>query len=294
MIFVAILSLAFALPGAFTAQKSDCKKVSYKKLDLIFLLDGSGSVGHKNFVKTLDFVKNVVGQLPIGASETAVGILQYTQVVEDKDKNRKGITRTEITLNAIHNRDQLIDNIGKIKYVNGATNTDDAISAAYLHFSSHGRENVPKALVVITDGITLMENDLLSKKCQRLRDESGLAIIAVGVGQVEQQGLLAMAGDESNVISIDNFRKMVDFVDRLAMTIQKAIDPSCYSTRELCQRCKKQRCAVNDGDQCTEQFLNCDNMADPVGLTKCPDGHLFAVENLKKSIPIDPAYRKFL
>uniref|UniRef100_A0A915KBJ2 VWFA domain-containing protein n=1 Tax=Romanomermis culicivorax TaxID=13658 RepID=A0A915KBJ2_ROMCU len=196
MIFVGILFVALALSGAHAAQQSD-------------------------------FVKNVVGQLPIGASETAVGIIQYTQVVEGEDGKLKDKTRTEITLNTIPNRDQLIDKIGKIEYVDGSTDVDKAISAAYSHFSG-----------IVTTGPKI---DVLKPK-----------------------------PDSDDLDTAESGR-----VDVVASRFTD------LSARELCQECINRRCAVNAGDQCTEEFLNCDNMADPVGLTKCPAGHLFAVESVK-------------
>lgn len=46
-------------------------------IDLIFVLDSSGSVGASNFQNVRDFVANLVGQLEIGPDSTRVGLINF-------------------------------------------------------------------------------------------------------------------------------------------------------------------------------------------------------------------------
>uniref|UniRef100_A0A915KHJ1 VWFA domain-containing protein n=1 Tax=Romanomermis culicivorax TaxID=13658 RepID=A0A915KHJ1_ROMCU len=152
-------------------SEKGCQSISYKKLDLMFLLDGSGSVGKKNFPKVLDFVKKVVSRLPIGASETAVGVIQYTLVPKNRSDLNGFKPRNEITLNSVKNRDQLVEKIGKIKYIGGATRIIGAISAAYKQFAILIKHDQKWSHTVITHflsrskSLLALKNWLSSKTC---------------------------------------------------------------------------------------------------------------------------------
>lgn len=49
-----------------------------KAVDLLFVLDGSGSVGQKTFDKQKKFVNLVVSRLNISDNATRVAVLQYS------------------------------------------------------------------------------------------------------------------------------------------------------------------------------------------------------------------------
>uniref|UniRef100_A0A915IWL3 VWFA domain-containing protein n=1 Tax=Romanomermis culicivorax TaxID=13658 RepID=A0A915IWL3_ROMCU len=231
MISVALALMLLSQALVYGAAKTDCEKVSYKKLDLLFILDGSASVEAVNFVKTLNFVKNVVARLPIGAQETAVGVIQFTLLGANNNDVEGFKPRNEITLNSIQNRDQLIKKIGEIKYIEGCTLTNQAIWEGFKQFTIHGRKQVPKVMVVITDGKSSEKIDEAANNAHR----AGITIISVGVGRaVDRSQLLKMAHNDTNrVFSIAKFNELVNFVDQLAMTIQKTIDPSCYSAPKV-------------------------------------------------------------
>ena len=55
---------------------SDCPNAS--TLDIIFVLDGSGSVGKENFDDVKDWVKKVSEGFNISKEETSIGVIQYS------------------------------------------------------------------------------------------------------------------------------------------------------------------------------------------------------------------------
>ena len=54
------------------------------KLDLFFVLDGSGSVGEERFYTTKQWVKQVAGNFEIEDGSTKIGIIQYSHFNEKK------------------------------------------------------------------------------------------------------------------------------------------------------------------------------------------------------------------
>lgn len=80
--------------------------------DLVFLVDGSWSVGRNNFGYILDFMVALVSAFDIGEDKTRVGVVQYSSD-----------TRTEFNLNQYFRRSDLIEAIKRIPYKGGNTMT---------------------------------------------------------------------------------------------------------------------------------------------------------------------------
>lgn len=80
--------------------------------DLVFLVDGSWSVGRNNFKYILDFIVTLVSAFDIGEDKTRVGIVQYSTD-----------TRTEFNLNQYFNQRDLTEAIKRIPYKGGNTMT---------------------------------------------------------------------------------------------------------------------------------------------------------------------------
>ena len=49
-----------------------------QQADIVFLVDGSGSIGAANFAKLENFVKGIVGKLDVGANKVHVGLMQFS------------------------------------------------------------------------------------------------------------------------------------------------------------------------------------------------------------------------
>ena len=76
--------------------------------DLVFLVDGSWSVGRNNFKYILDFIAALVSAFDIGEEKTRVGVVQYSSD-----------TRTEFNLNQYYQQEELLAAIKKIPYKGG-------------------------------------------------------------------------------------------------------------------------------------------------------------------------------
>ncbi len=81
-------------------------------VDLIFLLDSSGSIGASRYAQMLEFVKNLVSVLDIGPDQTRVGVTVYSSSVE-----------TSFLLNTYFDKKSLVDAVGNLPYFNSGTNT---------------------------------------------------------------------------------------------------------------------------------------------------------------------------
>lgn len=84
--------------------------------DLVFLIDGSWSVGRPNFKYIRSFVSAVAGAFPIGKDRTRVGVVQYSDDA-----------RTEFRLNEHLTRVAVLRAIVSLPYKGGDTMTGRSI-----------------------------------------------------------------------------------------------------------------------------------------------------------------------
>ena len=86
-------------------------------MDLVFLLDNSGSVGPDNFDKVKDFVKRVIDFFNVGIDGTHVSVVTY-----DTDTN------IEFTLVQYYTKNDLRNAVDDIKYNGFLTYTGEALN----------------------------------------------------------------------------------------------------------------------------------------------------------------------
>ena len=90
-------------------------------VDLVILIDGSRSVGRRNFRKVIDFVKSFVSFFPLSARETRVGVIVFSSR-----------SRVEFGLNRYGSRAQVVRAINRIRFVQ----QDDELTLIECWFSS--------------------------------------------------------------------------------------------------------------------------------------------------------------
>lgn len=80
--------------------------------DLVFLVDGSWSVGRENFKFIRSFIGTLAGAFDIGEDKTRVAVVQYSTD-----------TRTEFNLNQYNRRADVLRAIRNLPYKGGNTMT---------------------------------------------------------------------------------------------------------------------------------------------------------------------------
>lgn len=80
--------------------------------DLVFLVDGSWSVGRENFKHIRSFISSLAGAFDIGEDKTRVAVVQYSSD-----------TRTEFPLTRYTRRGDLLQAINSLPYKGGNTMT---------------------------------------------------------------------------------------------------------------------------------------------------------------------------
>lgn len=244
--FVDVSSNANLPPGRVCTVQTTCPK---QKTDLVFLIDGSGSIGSYVFKnEVLRFVREFVELFEIGRSKTRVGLIQYSDQI-----------RHEFDLDQYGDRDSLLKGISETQYLTGLTRTGAAIQHMVQEGFSERRgarpqqSDIARVAIILTDG---RSQDNVTGPADSARKLS-INTFAIGVtDHVLASELESIAGSPNRWFYVDKFK---DLDTRLRSMIQKAACPSptkqetpsedvCNPrTQTGCDRSLNEHCAVENG-----------------------------------------------
>ena len=111
------------------------------KVDLAFVVDSSGSISVENYEKEKNFIKTVAGAFGLAPSGSRAGVVVYSAYAQ-----------TEITLDQFVDQPSFDQAVSNIPYRGYTTRIDLGLQEASSTLLPHMRTNVPRLLVVITDG----------------------------------------------------------------------------------------------------------------------------------------------
>ncbi|XP_078599110.1 uncharacterized protein LOC144874618 [Branchiostoma floridae x Branchiostoma japonicum] len=197
-VFLALPAFNPTSIGLKNLQEPQCQA----EMDLIFLLDGSASVGHLNFEKEKKFCRQLVSDFDIGPDKTRVATIQYS--IEQQDEFWFNLTDVHSLRNAL----------GQIVYMDGpGTETGKAIMYMVGRFQQ--RQGAKKIAIVITDGKNNPESRVGVRMAADLAREDGITLYAVGVGaEVDIRELTDLAGDPSRVYNVEDFQSLSAFAEQ--------------------------------------------------------------------------------
>ncbi|XP_072318227.1 collagen alpha-1(XX) chain-like, partial [Eucyclogobius newberryi] len=207
-----------------------CKRPSVRKpfrckseaaADVLFLVDGSWSIGRANFRRVRDFLEGLMVPFHIGPRHVQIGLTQYSSD-----------PRTEWNLNNFTQKEPLLEAVRSFRYKGGNTFTGQALLHVLEHsmtLDSGARSDVPLFLLLLTDGKS--QDDAVSA-ANKLKS-SGAEIIAVGVKNADEAELRQVASgpEELNVYNVNDFPLLSKLVSRLVHILCGRIHERAISKR---------------------------------------------------------------
>lgn len=151
-----------------------------EKADIYFLIDGSGSIFHNDFLEMKVFMNEVIKMFHIGPDRVQFGVVQYSDEIN-----------SQFTLNQHPSVERLKVAIDGIQQKGGGTMTGQALGNMVKIFADTARSNVPWYLIVITDGQSM---DPVAEAAEALRGD-GVTIYAIGVRDANTVELREIAED---------------------------------------------------------------------------------------------------
>lgn len=188
------------------------------KADIVFVVDGSASIGLKNFQQIREFLTSVVNNFDIAPNRVRVGMVQFSDT-----------PKTEFLLNTYEEKQEILDYIKRLPYKTGGTNTGRALEFLLKnHFTeqagSRANQMVPQIAFVITDGNS---QDEVEPYAQALRHK-GIQVYAIGIKEADEKFLKKLASQpfENHVYSVSDFTALQEIslsVSReLCITVEEA------------------------------------------------------------------------
>ncbi|XP_038191543.1 integrin alpha-D [Arvicola amphibius] len=172
-----------------------------QEMDIVFLIDGSGSIDQSDFSQMKAFVKTLMGQF--ASTNTSFSLMQYSNILKTH------FTFTKFRSSS--NPQSLVDPIVQLQ---GLTYTATAIQEVVkelFHSKNGARKNAKKILIVITDGQKYRD----PKKYSDVIPEAEKAKItryAIGVGDAFQEpsalqelNTIGSAPPQDHVFKVNNF-----------------------------------------------------------------------------------------
>lgn len=177
---------------------SDCDG----QLDIVLMIDTSGSIRESRFNILQDFAQDFVLSLEISSDTGRIGTLSYSDDV-----------KVEFNLGTYHTAEDVAHAIEMIQYRAGKTNTAEALRVVRedMFTEANGdRSDVPNILIIITDGISTVNTEETIPEAVKTK-VSGIHILLVGA-EISSTDLelkaLATDPDDKNIFTTPSFTDM--------------------------------------------------------------------------------------
>ncbi|KAK3083442.1 hypothetical protein FSP39_022857 [Pinctada imbricata] len=233
----------------FSCEEIVKRHCGFSPVDVVFVLDSSGSVNRTNFEKELRFVSKFANEFDIGPKNVQIGVVTFSSTIRNK-----------INLDQFSNKSDLVAAIQKIDYQPGTTHTGDALLFAMNRsFSSaHGdRPGVKNVMIVLTDGIS--NKPLHTMNAAKMVHDAGIETIAIGVGNmVSLDELRYIASDNQHVFQVSNFGALQTLQKELKNTTCEAITTSTMTSMNATLRLHPVSTFETPPPPCVDRLDDCD------------------------------------
>lgn len=183
--------------------------------DVIFLVDGSGSIDPEDFSKMKKFMNTIISKSVIGKDSVQVGVVQFSSH-----------SKAEFALNKFSDKRQMQQAINDTQQLGGGTMTGSALQFVLEYFDppKGGRPSIPQILIVITDGES---QEAVAQPAKVLRDNR-ITIYSIGVLNANSTQLREISGTQDNVYIERDFDSL-DFLNKdLLLKICTSVDGESY------------------------------------------------------------------
>lgn len=196
-------------------------------VDLVIALDGSGGVGRDNFAILRDFVRSVSVQFDINRDVAQMALVVY---------GSRPVTTFD--LDTHDSGSAILKAVAEAKYLGGSASTGSALLHIHTNVLTVGkgaRPGVNKVVVVVTDGAG---GDDAAVPALKIRN-NGVSVFVIGIGDIQQDKLLRIAGKDDHMISVPFYEDLKYFEDVLVQMV-------CTDVKKPVDLCLPNPC-MNDG-----------------------------------------------
>uniref|UniRef100_A0A8C2JJ48 Si:ch211-62a1.3 n=1 Tax=Cyprinus carpio TaxID=7962 RepID=A0A8C2JJ48_CYPCA len=202
--------------------------------DIVFLVDGSSSIGPANFQQIRKFLSSLVENFEVAPDRIRIGLVQYSVT-----------PYTEFLLSTYQNKEEILSYIENLSQKNGGTLTGKGLEFMLKqHFvekaGSRAQQNVPQIAIVITDGDS---QDEVDSQAQELR-QRGIKIFAIGIKDANKALLRQIASEpyDQHVYSVSDFAALQGIsqsvIQKVCTTVEETQKEVILMSRGKILHCK--------------------------------------------------------
>ncbi|XP_027478621.2 matrilin-2 isoform X3 [Zalophus californianus] len=234
-----------------------CKRCTEGPIDLVFVIDGSKSLGEENFEIVKQFVAGIIDSLAVSPKAARVGLLQYSTQV-----------RTEFTLRNFNSAKDMKKAVAHMKYMGKGSMTGLALkhmferSFTQVEGARPLSTRVPRVAIVFTDGRAQDDVSEWASKAQA----NGITMYAVGVGKAIEEELQEIASEptDKHLFYAEDFSTMGEISEKLKKGICEALEDSDGSQDSPAGELPKRGHQPTESEPVTiniRDLLSCSNFA---------------------------------
>lgn len=189
-----------------TLAVSGTNVVDANPSDIIFIVDGSGSIGTTAFQQARVFMADVVNQLPVDADHR-IGIVTFASTA---------VVNTTFS----SDKTALLATIAALPYPGGITCTECGLNMAASQFASISPSTAHRIGIVITDGVATTPANLPAALAATAAQN--VELFAIGVGalvSVPQLDQIATDPDSTHVFTVTSYATLNTILQSLIAAV---------------------------------------------------------------------------
>ncbi|KAM6104907.1 LOW QUALITY PROTEIN: von Willebrand factor A domain-containing protein 2 [Pterocles gutturalis] len=193
-------------------------------LDVLFLLDGSYSIGKGSFERSKHFTGKLCDALDIHPDRVRVGMMQFSST-----------PHLEFALDLYLTKQEVKERIKRIVFRGGSTETGRALKCLRKGFPGGRNSTVPEVLIIISDGKSQGSSVMPAMQVK----EKGTTVFAVGIKfpRWEELHVLASEPTEQHVLFAGDADDAANgLYSTLTSSVCSATAPGCKVESHPCER----------------------------------------------------------
>ncbi len=186
---------------------------STKKIDVVFVLDSSGSIQHENFHYLLEFTSEIIRGLNIGSDYTRASVVTFSNNAQ-----------VEIFLDDYNNKYDIMHAIQMIRYQGFSTYTEAAfhmIEGQVFKTERGDRQDVINYIVLITDGEPVNRQETFEAALGSRMQGNNIMVVGIDMNQHLSLIYEAIATDPQHktVIGVKSIKQLSTITTQVTQTL---------------------------------------------------------------------------
>jgi len=189
--------------------------VCRSKLDLVLILDGSGSMGELGFDAEKVFAHSLLDRVELGEEAAKVGLISFSKTIN---------TLSELSTDAA----TLKSKVDEATWPKGTTDTAEALNRAKQLLERGGRDDANSVVFIATDGDP--NDGKLTAEAATALKETGARLVFVALGprlDLTRVNTWATQPARDNVVKVDSAGKLEEYLSKFVADLCPLSEAFC-------------------------------------------------------------------